>query len=343
MPVDLNESQTPNVLAAIVALGLLGPIFLTLRLIARRKSRAHLWWDDWLIIWATIVLIACAVAGIYGGIWGAGRHIQWVVMNQPDDIVPFLQWIFSAELTYGLVIAPVKCSILMLYIRLFGVQKKLKVWCYVLIGLTIAWFLTTFFGAVFQCDPIERAWSPTGNRENCVDLRGFLVGTNIPNIVIDFLILVTPIHPIWQLKLPTMKKVFITLMLGLGAGEVAFSVVRLIMLTSLATTDITWDYVPAIIWSFTEMTIGVVCACLPTLGPLLPKQALGMGTYAQYGSSVQKTSDTTEINGILESQNGQFSRLDDESANGSFMMDDVHRGAHKSKGLNMIPGAMKPR
>ena len=146
--------------------------------------------------------VACAL--------GAGKHIQVVEQNTPQNIVPFLkvgtpsltcgelrglapltimQWIFSVELTYGFVIMPLKCSILMLYIRLFGFNIALRKSCYTLIAITVAWFLASSFAALFQCHPVSSAWNPRDNRSHCINLRAYLVGINVPNTLIDFAIL----------------------------------------------------------------------------------------------------------------------------------------------------------
>ena len=53
--------------------------------------------------------------------------------------------------------------------------------------------------------------------------------------------------------------------------ESAFSIVRVVELTSLGVTDATWDYVTPIIWSTVEPSIGLLCACVPVMGALLPK------------------------------------------------------------------------
>ena len=35
--------------------------------------------------------------------------------------------------------------------------------------------------------------------------------------------------------------------------------------------DVTWDYTTPIIWSIVEPAIGLLCACVPVMGTLLPK------------------------------------------------------------------------
>ncbi len=118
---------------------------------------------------------------------------------------------------YPPIIVCIKCSILTFYYRLFGIRKEFARVCYILMGMTVAWDITTLFPAVFQCKPIHVAWDPTSARSDCLKLRGYLVGTNVPNVLLDFTILVTPLYPVWKLKLSTRKKALISGIFVLGA------------------------------------------------------------------------------------------------------------------------------
>lgn len=115
------------------------------------------------------------------------------------------------------IIVCIKCSIITVYYRLFGVRKGIARICYVLMGMTVAWGIATLFPAIFQCKPIHVAWDLTSTRSECFKLRAYFVGTNVPNVLLDFAILVTPLYPLWKLKLPTTKKVLISGVFALGA------------------------------------------------------------------------------------------------------------------------------
>ena len=118
---------------------------------------------------------------------------------------------------YPPIIVCIKCSILTLYYRLFGISEGFARVCYILMGMTVAWGIATLFPAVFQCKPIHVAWDPTSARSDCLKLRAYLVGTNIPNVLLDFAILVAPLYPVWRLKLSTRRKALISGVFVLGA------------------------------------------------------------------------------------------------------------------------------
>ena len=124
-------------------------------------------------------------------------------------------------LTYPLVITLVKCSILCLYIRVFGVREWFRRACQLLLGISIIWGLVTLFLFAFRCSPIADAWNPT--REGCIDFDKLFLGTNIPNVIVDFLVLALPLQPIWSLQIPTVKKVILNAILALGVAYVSVS------------------------------------------------------------------------------------------------------------------------
>lgn len=161
--------------------------------------------------------IICA-ANYVGVRYGAGRRMFWVLQFHPNWMVPFLKYIYAAEVLYAFIIGPIKCSICCLYIRLFGVHEYFRWYIYLLIVLSVLWTLAVIFGSVFQCHPVSEAWNPLSDRTMCIDLKLFLIGTNIANAAIDFLILVAPLPLIYKLRLTTRKKILIAGVLVLGAG-----------------------------------------------------------------------------------------------------------------------------
>jgi hypothetical protein len=51
---DLSATQAPRIIGASVVLIILSTAAVVLRFLARRLSRAGLWWDDWTILFALV-------------------------------------------------------------------------------------------------------------------------------------------------------------------------------------------------------------------------------------------------------------------------------------------------
>ncbi|KAF6228267.1 hypothetical protein HO133_007997 [Letharia lupina] len=310
---EQQENRTPTIVATVTALWVLSYIAVGARFWGRFVGHSKLWWDDWLILLAAVMLVPALTADLIECHLGAGKHVQAVVQDHPGNIVNFLKSIYAGEIFYPPIIVCIKCSILTLYYRLFGIRKGIARVCHVLLGMTVAWGIATLLPAVFQCKPIHVAWDPTSTRNECFKLRPYLVGTNVPNVLLDCAILVTPLYPVWQLQLPRAKKVLISGIFVLGACETAFSIVRLVELTSLDISDVTWDYLPPIIWSTVEICVGMFCACLPVMAPLVPKFMRGRsGPKEPYDySSFGPTNTARVTNGFAKQE---FDRLEDDTA-----------------------------
>ena len=53
-PAELRENQGPQLLPVFIIFTILPVIALCLRLLARRITRMNLWWDDYLIVFASV-------------------------------------------------------------------------------------------------------------------------------------------------------------------------------------------------------------------------------------------------------------------------------------------------
>lgn len=196
-----------------------------------------------------MIWIPAASVDLFEAHLGAGKHVQIVFEDHPGKIITFLkvwhiqsivmilvdlryscQAIYAGEIFYAPIIVCIKCSILTLYYRLFGIRKGLARTCQALIGITIAWGIATLLPAIFQCNPVDVAWDPMKTENRCIELRPYLIGTNVPNVVLDFAILLTPVYVIWKLKLPISKRLLISGIFVLGAwydGLISRSVVEI--------------------------------------------------------------------------------------------------------------------
>ncbi|CAO1606195.1 hypothetical protein XANCAGTX0491_009696 [Xanthoria calcicola] len=133
----------------------------------------------------------------------------------------------------------------------------------------ITWGIAVLFTTIFQCNPVRGAWDISVPRDQCFNLRTWLIATNVPNIVIDFGIICLPIPLVWKLKLSTERKIGLTGVFLLGFFASIISIVRVHTNASLQIQDPTWNYMMVMIWSTVEGNVGVVCACCPVLAPVV--------------------------------------------------------------------------
>ena len=79
----------------------------------------------------------------------------------------------------------------------------------VLGAIVLAWYLSSLFGYVFMCYPIQSNWNPEVHG-HCGDSAIFTVVVPIPWVLTDFAILFAPIPEVKKLQLPRMEKIGIS-------------------------------------------------------------------------------------------------------------------------------------
>lgn len=138
-----------------------------------------------------------------------------------------------------------------------------------LIGVYSVW---SILQTILQCLPITANWRFRADPhpgDKCIPARIHLLSLAIPNVILDWALLLLPLPFVFALRMSNIRKFEVSLLLSLGATVCIFSIVRLFKVISTAQTDITWNYVPLAEWSVAESSIGIICPCLITLRPLL--------------------------------------------------------------------------
>ena len=93
---------------------------------------------------------------------------------------------------------------------------------------------------------------------------------NVPNIIFDVALMALPLGWLWRIHNTLSQKIALGFVYALAGFVVAVGALRLQSLVQYgASTDFTWDFIPIGILTALESNSALVCACLPTLNPLL--------------------------------------------------------------------------
>lgn len=182
-----------------------------------------------------------------------------------------------------------KTSILIFYLRLAkNTQKVLRMASWATLGVVnLAGIVLTFMN-IFQCEPIAAAWTPFVGSSKCIPLLTEFICAAPVNIVTDLAILALPIPMLTGMRLPPRQKTILVLTFGLGIFVTIVDVIRIYYLQqaiSSVTTSISDDPNSrfggqrefsfnaslSFMWSAVEVNVGIMCACVPTLKPLIIK------------------------------------------------------------------------
>ncbi|KAE8154675.1 hypothetical protein BDV25DRAFT_171494 [Aspergillus avenaceus] len=233
------------------------------RFVARRLRSLALAADDWAIALALVfdwtlygLFVACRTHGL-------GRHREVV---DEDDVYMFMKLLYYFQIVYILAPPTVKLSLLLLYKRIF-VSSRFLIIVYIMGAVVSLWAIIMTFLGIFNCTPISGFWTGVGK---CLPFKQFAVGYAIVNILTDLTVWLMPIPMMWRLQLPTAQKVALTLIFVLGLFDCAAALVRLLSsMLVLGNWDVTYDYAKGFMWSIIEVSLAIVCTCLPTMRVIL--------------------------------------------------------------------------
>ncbi|KAF2036257.1 hypothetical protein EK21DRAFT_52355 [Setomelanomma holmii] len=211
---------------------------------------------------------------------GLGRHTKELTNNER---LTFLKAFWVNLSVYSLALTMIKVSILIQYLRIFPVRCFQK-GCFLLLGVIVAYGAWTVFGNIFLCSPIAFFWDKSVDDGHCLDRVVLWFANAGVNIAQDIIILLLPMPLIQTLQISKNQKRGLVMMFALGASVSLVSIIRLYSLGNIArSNDLPFDNPAHAILSAVEVNVGIICACLPAMRPLL---ALMMPKYfsaaAQY-------------------------------------------------------------
>ncbi|KAI1155361.1 hypothetical protein F4825DRAFT_408305 [Nemania diffusa] len=262
---ELARDQAPQLLAVFIVFTVLPLIAVTLRIVARRATHQKISYDDWLIVVAASLCVVQLALLLEAIRYGLGKHIQVVPTT---SLEPYLLYTYLSELYYATAVTLIKFSILALYLRLFNINRHFKISCYGMMGFVLAWGISVLFTTIFQCSPVTAAWDKTIVGAKCFVLADFVIGSNVPNIFADAVIIVLPLPLLWSLKLSLVRKLGLIALFLVAAITTVISLLRVIFNARINTADPTWNFVTVAILSTVEVSVGVCCACMPVTYPL---------------------------------------------------------------------------
>ena len=128
---------------------------------------------------------------------------------------------------------------------------------------------------IFQCVPVRVNWEGwTGNfgPHWCLNVNLLAYVAAGVSIGQDLIILLLPLPLLYKLKVPTRAKVAIMIMFSLGIFILITSCIRLRYFIMFArSTNPTWDYADALIWSGVEVAVSIIITSLPAIRVLLSR------------------------------------------------------------------------
>jgi hypothetical protein len=127
------------------------------------------------------------------------------------------EWFNVASIEYGIIVCITKLAVLYLYRRFFSPVKwsPFDIAIVALIVILIGFYGITSFVKIFECTPRARIVDKT-IPGHCIDVSTLLNTSGSFNTITDFLILLLPVHAVWNMHLTKVRKVFVVLVFTFG-------------------------------------------------------------------------------------------------------------------------------
>ncbi|KAK0128493.1 hypothetical protein ONS95_000465 [Cadophora gregata] len=249
-----------------------------------------------------------------------------------------------------------KLSLLLFFLRIFP-DKRLRQATWIS-GLFV--FLSNFsilMALAFQCVPLRAYWTNWMYKVapvQCINGFATLEAAAVFSIIQSVMILLIPVPTVWNLKLAWKKKANLMIMFSVGSIALVCSFMRLPSLLNLdRSNDLSYDQAPVVVYSHLEMSVGIICACLPACRSLLEyffpslKMTFGetnvTGTLAVTNrtpfslprSRVEKNSSTRSLVELSERQGGNENGSERLSTRTLSFHDDFGVKSHDSEDLGI--------
>ncbi|KAI1098623.1 MFS general substrate transporter [Jackrogersella minutella] len=284
----MSSNNFPNRGPAIFAVTtwtlVLTTVIVAARLFCRFRIVRRITWDDYFIICAWCLAFGLTFSIDMGASMGLGRHDvdvpdeNWTTLRHCEYVVSVL---------YNPALMATKTSVLIFYLRLSkNTQKLMRLASWTVLAIVnLAGIVLTFIN-LFQCRPVAAAWDTYTPPKYCIPLLTQFICSAPVNVLTDLAILALPLPVLTSMRLPRRQKIILICTFALGVFVTVVDVVRIYYLeqalTHTSTTfgagkptvighspEFAWNASLSLMWSSLEVNVGIVCACIPTLKPLI--------------------------------------------------------------------------
>ncbi|KAL3478432.1 hypothetical protein BJX99DRAFT_256553 [Aspergillus californicus] len=262
---------------------------LSLRIWAKTTCRRRFMAHDYLYFAGYVVAIGYSAQFLYGIYPNViGMHLEDATRLYPDRLERALKIIAASTFIWAFATTLVKLSLLSLYLQLFAShqQRIFQVLAYAVATLSAMLALSGILLGVLFCQPFAYNWDRTIEGGHCSDSPKFQL--SIVNMILDFFIVLLPLPIFWRLQMGWKRKGMLSGIFSLGLCICAINLTRTILTVHQDRADPTRTIAQIGLFSILEVNVGMICAALPTLGPLFFRDAGSSGGGGGSGSSSGK-------------------------------------------------------
>ncbi|KAL2788076.1 major facilitator superfamily domain-containing protein [Aspergillus keveii] len=279
------EDRRPEVLVVSIVFFVLATLFVALRFVSRIWIVRRLALHDYLMLLAWLINFGFSFALFYATKKGLGLHDVNIPVAERASLS---RANYAFTVLYNPALMAVKSSILVFYLTLTQGEKIFRYANYAtLLVVNVAGLALTFVN-IFQCRPVGAAFAASLPVDaHCTDILTLYLSSSPVNIITDLAILVLPNPILTRMRLPRKQKIILVITFSFGFFVAVVDVIRIAYLQEATTSreialrqihlqnygggDFAWYASLSFMWSVVEVNVSVMCACVPSLKPLVAK------------------------------------------------------------------------
>ncbi|KAF7928594.1 uncharacterized protein EAE98_005650 [Botrytis deweyae] len=280
--IKLPSSIGPaGVYTACIFLPLIATMCVAMRFWVRKTRKNKLESDDWTILlgflcmWAASGIILAGASEKF-----FGYHTQ-LDSETGEEIVTWrerrqVEFTTIVIIVHTIALGFTKLSVVLLYRRLFVVNRQFNIWSAILCVIIILWTISFFFAVLFQCGTHMSAFWTNGTlfAQYCDTESWETTIFCITDVLTDFAILLTPIPVVWKLKMSMGARLALCSVFALGILSIVAGMIRAVLTgifeldTEYGSRDLLAANTILVVWCVIESSSAIIGACLPTVRPL---------------------------------------------------------------------------
>ncbi|KAF2446630.1 hypothetical protein P171DRAFT_462846 [Karstenula rhodostoma CBS 690.94] len=237
-------------------------VFLALRLYAKLSRHSRLWWDDYIIALAWVLLLVESAITQAGRGLGLGKHI-WNVELEDAFVLTRNIYIGATVSCFAATLSKISFGITLL--RLTQGPTKAFVW-FCIIGLFIV-MLPSAFLSWLSCRPTAKLYIPylEGNCWPAQVTRDYGYFNAAFCTLVDFALALLPWKLLWGLQLQVKEKIGVGIAMSMGLLAGVCAIIKGVHLQDVTNVDFFYTGKDVTIWTVVEIATAIIGACIPVL------------------------------------------------------------------------------
>ncbi|QKX56013.1 uncharacterized protein TRUGW13939_03113 [Talaromyces rugulosus] len=271
--------RSANLIIISSVLGFLAIAAVALRFLCKRKRKARVTIDDYLIILGLILALSICVCTIIGAAkYRFGNHEIYIesgpLAGWPEAwlLLGYGKIFYALQLLHATAMPIIKASLMIFLRRIFFASRSFEITFWIITIYVFLWWLTTFWMSVFQCWPISSNWGTTpAQMGDCIpDYMTWYAWVALLNVLSDFAIVILPIPLVLRIQMPLRRKLAGVFVLATAIFVVVAGIGRTVGYFTYDHESLDFSYVfyDFLVWTSIEPYLEVIGCCLPTMGHL---------------------------------------------------------------------------